>query len=459
MVIYMSKIENYGFKEFVYNTLVETKGYKELTEIQKEVVPVAKKGKNLIAKSSTGSGKTDAFLIPIMENIYLESNNVEVIIIAPTRELASQIYSNAMDYASNEKKLRVKLLMGGFDRKRDLDKKSANPHIIIGTPARLKDLLLGNGMYDISKVKTIVLDEIDMIFEMKFLEDIDAIMSKLKKDVQTMAFSATINDQLKIFIKKYMESNVLIELSKNELTASEVNHYAIPLKGRNRKDALLSLCESINPYLCLVFASKKENVNEYFKLLREKGYNVGLIHGDLDSRSRRQAMKKITAFDYQFVVASDIAARGIDIEGVSHVISIDFPHNLEFYFHRAGRCGRNGATGDCYSFYDEKDEKIIKQLIAKGLKVENVEFKNGQMKTLKPFVRENKSKKLDPELSKEINKVVVKNKNARVKPGYKKKMQAEIDKLKRKHKRQIIKKSIEEQRKKSYKPGGKNYHE
>ena len=270
MVIYMSKIENYGFKEFVYNTLVETKGYKELTEIQKEVVPVAKKGKNLIAKSSTGSGKTDAFLIPIMENIYLESNNVEVIIIAPTRELASQIYSNAMDYASNEKKLRVKLLMGGFDRKRDLDKKSANPHIIIGTPARLKDLLLGNGMYDISKVKTIVLDEIDMIFEMKFLEDIDAIMSKLKKDVQTMAFSATINEQLKIFIKKYMESNVLIELSKNELTASEVNHYAIPLKGRNRKDCLLSLCENINPYLCLVFASKKENVNEYFKLLREK---------------------------------------------------------------------------------------------------------------------------------------------------------------------------------------------
>ena len=131
MVIYMSKIENYDFKEFVYNTLVETKGYKELTEIQKEVVPVAKKGKNLIAKSSTGSGKTDAFLIPIMEKIYVESENVEVIIVAPTRELASQIYANAMEYAENEKKLRVKLLMGGFDRKRDLGKKALNPHIII----------------------------------------------------------------------------------------------------------------------------------------------------------------------------------------------------------------------------------------------------------------------------------------------------------------------------------------
>ena len=455
----MSNIESYGFKEFVYKTLVETKEYKELTDIQKEVVPVARKGRNVLGRSSTGSGKTDAFLIPIMENIYLDSDNVEVIIIAPTRELASQIYSNAMDYASNDSRLRVKLLMGGFDRKRDLGKKNQTPHVLIGTPARLKDLLLDNGMYDISKVKTIVLDEIDMIFEMKFLEDIDAIMSKLKKNVQTLAFSATISEQLKVFIKKYMESNVLIDLSKKELTAEEVKHYAIPLKGKTRKEALLNLCGTLNPYLCLVFASKKESVNEYFKVLRESGYNVGLIHGDLDSRSRRQAMKKITAFDYQYVVCSDIAARGIDIEGVSHVISIDYPYNLEFYFHRAGRCGRNGETGECYSFYDEKDEKIIKQLINKGLKIENVDIKNGSMKALKPFVRENKTKKIDPELAKEIHKIRVKNKNAKVKPGYKKKMQAEIDKLKRKHKRQIIKKSIEEQRKKSYKPGGKNYHE
>ncbi len=455
----MDNIENYKFKEFVYETLINTKGYKELTDIQKAVVPHGIKKKNIMAKSSTGSGKTDAFLIPIMQNLYLDSENVEVIIVAPTRELANQIYVNALDYACNDKKLRVKLLMGGFDRKRDLDKKGNTPHIIIGTPARLKDLLLDNGMYDISKVKTIVLDEIDMIFEMKFLEDIDAIMSKLNKNVQTMAFSATINEQMKVFIRKYMASNILIDLSKKELTAEEVRHYAIPLKGRSRKEALLTLCESINPYLCLVFASKKENVNEYFKFLREEGYNVGLIHGDLDSRSRRQAMKKITSFDYQFVVASDIAARGIDIEGVSHVISIDYPHNLEFYFHRAGRCGRNGKEGECYSFYDEKEEKIIRQLIEKGLKIENVEIKNGTMKSLKPFVRENKSKKLDPELAKQINLIKIKNKNAKVKPGYKKKMQAEIDKAKRKHKRQIIKKSIEEQRKKSYKPGGKNYHE
>lgn len=455
----MEEISKYSFKNFVYNTLVNTKGYEKLTDIQREVIPLALKGKNIIGRSSTGSGKTDAFLVPIMQNLYLDSDNVEVIIVAPTRELASQIYSNALDYVSNCSQIRVKLLTGGFDRKRDLMKKGDNPHIIIGTPARLKDLLLGNGMYDISKVKTIVLDEIDMIFEMKFLEDIDAIMSKLKRDVQTLVFSATINEQLKVFIKKYMESNTMVDLSKKELTSNCVRHMCIPLKGKSRKDALLDLVSNIKPYLCLIFASKKENVNEYFKLLRENGYNVGLIHGDLDSRSRRQAMKKITSLDYEYVVCSDIASRGIDIEGVSHVISMDFPHNLEFYFHRAGRCGRNGDSGECYAFYDEKDEKTIKLLIEKGLNMENVSLKNGEFKSLKPFVREKNGKKLDPELDKEIRKVTVKNKNAKVKPGYKKKMKEEIDKLKRKYKRQMIKKSIEEQRKKSYKPGGKNYHE
>ena len=170
-------------------------------------------------------------------------------------------------------------------------------------------------------------------------------------------------------------------------------------------------------------------------------------------------MKKIENFEYQYVVCSDIASRGIDIEGVSHVISMDFPPHLEYYYHRAGRSGRANENGECYSFYDEKEEKIIKQLISRGLKIENVDIKNGGLKMLKPFIRENKGKKLDEELEKEIKKVVIRNKTTKVKPGYKKKLKEEIDKVKRKHKRNMIKKSIEEQRKKSYKPGGKNYHE
>ena len=441
------EINELKIKQFVKDTLTKTKGYKDLTEIQKRVIPVAIEGENIIGKSATGSGKTDAFLAPAFNLVNPNDNNLQVIVIAPTRELASQIYKNALEYIENNSDIKIKLFTGGFERKKDLTNSQA--HVVIGTPARLKDVLIDNALYDISKSKMIVLDEIDMIFEMKFLEDIDAIMSLLDKNVQTLAFSATINGELRHFISKYMKSKVIIEVGKKKETSSLVTHLAIPLKSKTRKQALLSLLENINPYFCLIFASKKEDVNEYFKSLREKGFNVGVLHGDLDSRSRRQVMKKVENFEYQYLVCSDIASRGIDIEGVSHVISMDFPTHLEYYYHRSGRCGRASETGECYSFYDEKDLSIIKQLINNGLVIENIEYKNGDKKILSPFIKERKTKKVDEVLEKEIKKIVNKSKNKakRVQPGYKKKIKEEIDKAKRKRKREIIKADIKKRQK------------
>lgn len=441
------EIKELKIKDYIKETLLVTKGYKEFTPIQERVIPVAVEGKNLIGKSATGSGKTDAFLVPAFNLIDINIEELQVIIIAPTRELASQIYKNALDYVENKSDINIKLFTGGFERKKDLTNNQA--HIVIGTPARLKDVLIDNALYDVSKVKMVILDEIDMIFEMKFLEDIDAIMSLMDKNVQTLAFSATINGELRHFISKYMKSKEIIEIGKKKETSATVTHYAIPLKSKSRKEALLALLDNINPYFCLVFASKKEDVNEYFKVLREKGYNVGVLHGDLDSRSRRQVMKKVENFEYQYLVCSDIASRGIDIEGVSHVISMDFPFHLEYYYHRSGRCGRANETGDCYSFYDEKDLNIIKQLINKGLVIDNVEYKNGELKMLSPFTKERKAKKVDEQLEKEIKKIVNKSKSKtkKVQPGYKKKMREEIDKAKRKRKREIIKADIKKRQK------------
>ena len=228
-----------------------------------------------------------------------------------------------------------------------------------------------------------------------------------------------------------------------------MTHYAIPLRAKTRKEALLHLLNNINPYFCLIFASKKEDVESYFKVLRQEGYNVGVLHGDLESRARRQVMKKIENFEYQYVVCSDIASRGIDIEGVSQVISMDFPSHLEYYYHRSGRCGRANETGDCYSFYDEKDLPIIRQLINKGLEIQNVEYKNDELRVLTPFIKERKAKKVDTELEKEIKKIVNKSqsKKNKVKPGYKKKIKMEIDKAKRKRKREIIKADIKKRQK------------
>lgn len=436
------EIKEMEVKEFITKTLVDTKGYKELTMIQKRVIPVALEGKNVIGKSATGSGKTDAFLVPAFNLIDDSDESLQVVVIAPTRELASQIHKNALDYTTNNKNINVKLYTGGFERKKDLT--SGNAHLVIGTPARLKDVLVSNGLFDVSKVKTIVLDEIDMIFEMKFLEDIDVVMSLLSKDVQTLAFSATINGQLKHFISKYMQSKEIIEIGKRKESSATIVHNCIPLRGKSRIEGLLSLVSNINPYFCLIFVTKKEDIESYFKALREKGYNVGLLHGDLDSRSRRQVMRKIENFEYQYVVCSDIASRGIDIEGVSHVINVDFPIHLEYYYHRVGRSGRANETGEAYSLYDEKDLKTIRLLIEKGLEVNNVEYKNGALKTLAPFIKEKKAKKVDETLEKEIKRIVNQNKgkNKRVTPGYKKKMKEQIDKAKRKRKREIIKADI-----------------
>ena len=163
-----------------------------------------------------------------------------------------------------------------------------------------------------------------MIFEMKFLNDIDALMMKLNENVQTMAFSATLNQEIKTFVTKYMKSNQFIQISKKNKTAKEVTHYAIDLKGKSRSDLLIQICKSLNPYLCLIFASRKEDVKNYYELLSNEGFNVGIIHGDLEARVRRRMMKRIESNEFQFIVASDIAARGIDIEGVTQVISVDF---------------------------------------------------------------------------------------------------------------------------------------
>src|SRR5690554_3220412 len=208
-------IKNFELKRFVLDTLINTKKFSKYTDIQSRIIPLALKNRNVIGVSETGSGKSDAFFIPTINKIDVETDSLQAIIITPTRELAKQIYDKASDYAQNEERLKLMLLTGGFDRQRTLEKTNV-PHLIIGTPARLKDILLENALFNISTVQTIVIDEIDMIFEMKFLQDVDALMSKLSDTVQTLAFSATINKHVQHFIKKYLTSHELIEIKNNK---------------------------------------------------------------------------------------------------------------------------------------------------------------------------------------------------------------------------------------------------
>ena len=438
----MLKFSDLNLRNEINNTL-KSINFTNPTEIQRLVLKPALNGKDVIGRSPTGSGKTHAFLIPIFNKLDTSKNEVQAVILTPTRELAFQIYEKIKPFLEEFKDARVKLLSSGLDRNKQETGLSNVPHIIIGTPGRVNDLAFKKAAFNITTCKTLVLDEADMILEEGFLDDIATIAGKMKSYLQMLVFSATMPENLLQFLNKYMNNPITIDPNKNQVTSKNVIHYAYPTRDKNRLEVLDKLLSNINPFLCIIFASRKEDVDKIYKYLKGKRYNVGIIHGDLDNTTRKTMMKRINNLEFNYIVASDIAARGIDIEGVSHIINYDLPFVDEFYFHRAGRTGRYNNDGVCFTLYSKDEIKRVNHFIEKGVKFVNVEFINGELKELKPFVRK-KVNKPHP-MNNEIKRTVNKYKNQPVKPGYKKKMKNEIDRIKRKHKREIIEKDIKRQ--------------
>ena len=434
----MTTFKNYQFKDFIFDTL-DKMNFKNPTPIQELVIPLALQGKDVIGKSPTGSGKTHAYLLPILNKIDTSIDKVQAVILTPTRELATQIYENLVMFQKYDQKLKLRLITGGLDRARMIEKVNNTPHIVIGTPGRIKDIGLDKAEFNLMSTDILVLDEADMIMETGFMDDVSLLAAKMKDDLQMLVFSATIPNHLKVFLDKYMHNPKLVELSN--INPGTITHVAYPTRHHNRKDVLLNVINGINPYLCLIFASKKDSVNEIYNYLLNNGHKVGIIHGDLDNKVRRQMMRRIKDNEFVYIVCSDIAARGIDIEGVSHAINYDLPKELEFFYHRAGRTGRNGNDGICYTFYDKEDLPIIMKLMKGNINFLHQEYKNNEWVDLKSLTPETK-KKEPTELDLKIKTIVNKSKKQPVKPGYKKKAKEEIEKVKAKHRREIIKKDI-----------------
>ena len=434
----MTTFKNYQFKDFIFDTL-DKMNFKNPTPIQELVIPLALQGKDVIGKSPTGSGKTHAYLLPILNKIDTSIDKVQAVILTPTRELATQIYENLVMFQKYDQKLKLRLITGGLDRARMIEKVNNTPHIVIGTPGRIKDIGLDKAEFNLMSTDILVLDEADMIMETGFMDDVSLLAAKMKDNLQMLVFSATIPNHLKVFLDKYMHNPKLVELSN--INPGTITHVAYPTRHHNRMDVLLNVINGINPYLCLIFASKKDSVNEIYNYLLNNGHKVGIIHGDLDNKVRRQMMRRIKDNEFVYIVCSDIAARGIDIEGVSHVINYDLPKELEFFYHRAGRTGRNGYDGICYTFYDKEDLPIIMKLMKGNINFLHQEYKNNEWVDLKSLTPETK-KKEPTELDLKIKTIVNKSKKQPVKPGYKKKAKEEIEKVKAKHRREIIKKDI-----------------
>lgn len=440
----MSKFSDYNFKETT-NQFIEQNGFYEPTPIQQKVIPFVCKGRDVIGISDTGTGKTHAFLIPIIERIDPTLNEVQVVITAPTRELALQLYMRASDLGDALEGCRVKLISGGIDKTKQNSALKIQPHVVIGTPGRIKDLFLNEQTLRIERASLLVIDEADMTLEFGFLEDIDAFASKMNNKLQMLSFSATMPQGLQTFLKKYMHDPVNVKIENStHLSAPKIEHILVPCKHLNYEKKLLEVLKGFKPYVCLIFANTRMLAASVAQEMRDNGYDLIELHGDMPARARKNAMKNLMNLDKTYIVASDIAARGIDIKGVSHVISLGFPNEIDFYIHRAGRCGRAGMSGICYTLYKKEDEQAIKQLTNKGISFKHQNIKNGEWEILKDLnkKREYKPNELDQKIS-----MIVNRKKKTVKPGYKKKRKQEVEKLKRKAKRNMIQEEIRKQKK------------
>ena len=444
----MNQYQDYQFKSTTREFL-ELNHFTVPTPIQKEVIPPACKGKDLIAISDTGTGKTHAFLIPLMEKINTDIDNVQAVITAPTRELAQQLFNRAKLMMDADPSLRVRLVVGGQEKSRAIESLNTQPHIVIGTPGRIKDLFVSEGVLRLENVKMMVVDEADMTLEFGFLDDVDAICGRMPADLQMLAFSATIPQGLRPFLKKYMKHPQTIQIKSETSVSPKIEHILVPCRHQSYEEACLQLVDGFIPYVCLVFANTREEAASCAAALRGKGIRVVELHGGLEPRQRRQAHRQLENLEQSFVVATDIAARGIDVEGVTHVISMGFPSEKDFFIHRAGRTGRAGKEGTCFTLYKEDDMNTVQYFKERGIHFEHRVFKNGQWQNLKPLTQTKKMTKSE-QMEKEIAKSLIRKKE-KVKPGYKKKRNEEIQKIKRKQKRAMIDAEIQAIRKEKYK--------
>ncbi|HEN2366756.1 TPA: DEAD/DEAH box helicase [Streptococcus agalactiae] len=426
--------KDFNFKPYIQRALDELK-FVDPTDVQAKLIPVVRSGRDLVGESKTGSGKTHTFLLPIFEKLDESSDDVQVVITAPSRELGTQIYQATKQIAEHsEQEIRVVNYVGGTDKLRQIEKlKVSQPHIVIGTPGRIYDLVK-SGDLAIHKAHTFVVDEADMTLDMGFLDTVDKIAGSLPKDVQILVFSATIPQKLQPFLKKYLTNPVMEKIKTATVIADTIDNWLLSTKGRDKNAQILELSKLMQPYLAMIFVNTKERADELHSYLSSNGLKVAKIHGGIAPRERKRIMNQVKNLEFEYIVATDLAARGIDIEGVSHVINDAIPQDLSFFVHRVGRTGRNGLSGTAITLYQPSDDSDIRELEKLGINFIPKVIKNGEFQDTYDRDRRNNREKSYRKLDTEMIGLV-KKKKKKIKPGYKKKIQWKVDEKRRKERR------------------------
>lgn len=332
------------------------------TPIQTLSIPEILKGKDLLAEAQTGTGKTLAFLLPMFQTIDFDNKNIQAMIITPTRELALQITHEAKKLAE-VLPLNILAAYGGQDVNAQLHKLKGDIHIVIGTPGRILDHLR-RGSIDCKDLKQFVVDEADQLFHIGFKKELKEIMKQLPKNRQTLCFSATLSHRVDSFSSNYLNDPIHVKAPKKQITLDNISQMVILTSNRKKLEVFETLLKREKPSKAIIFCRSRRGTQALCDDMKEKGYIVESLHGELSQAKREFNMNAFKENQLQYLVATDVAARGLDVQGVSHVFNYNLPDDIENYVHRIGRTGRAGKEGKSFIIYTKKDENRLNEIEA-----------------------------------------------------------------------------------------------
>lgn len=330
------------------------------TPVQERAIPALLNGRDVIARAQTGVGKTLSFVIPLFDKVDPQKEFVQALILSPTRELAQQT-AGEIRKLEGDTGIRTLTVSGGRDFEEEKRKIGHKAQVLVGTPGRLLDHLR-KGNTSLGGVKYLVLDEVDEMLRQGFGEDIETLLSLMPQPHQTMMCSATLDEEVRKLGRQLTINPLVIDIAPKESTASTIHQICIKVSEDHKADALASLIRRYNPFLMLVFCCSKERAIELSDWLYGEGFNVDVLHGDMSQTKRRQVMENFRKAKLQILVASDIAARGLDVEGITQVVNYDIPHDPDWYVHRIGRTGRAGSEGTAITFYTADETRWLQNL-------------------------------------------------------------------------------------------------
>ncbi|MEH6993311.1 DEAD/DEAH box helicase [Neobacillus drentensis] len=368
----MPDFKSLGISESTVNKLKEF-GVAKPTPIQEKAIPFVMNGRDVIAQAQTGTGKTFAFILPILEKINPLASHVQALIVTPTRELALQITEEFVKLTNDIDGVDVLAVYGGQDVDKQLKKLKKNIQIVVGTPGRLLDHIR-RGTVHLSEASYLVLDEADQMLHIGFLNEVEDIIRETPKTRQTMLFSATMPGEIRTLANKHMRKPEYIQVEKTQGPAANVKLIAIHTIDRAKQATLIQLVETHRPYLAVIFCRTKRRVSKLYEVLKSHKFLCDELHGDLSQAKREQVMKRFRDGDIQLLIATDVASRGLDVEGVTHVYNYDIPQDAESFIHRIGRTGRAGTKGLAITFYSTDDRPTL-DMIEKELNI-NIQKQN-----------------------------------------------------------------------------------